>query len=89
MNAPHGEHLLLIGSGNPGKQQEWRELLAGVDAVLVVPQDLDPVPPEPAEEGDSFAANASQKARAYASAACSTPAERRECSAPMPIPSAR
>ena len=66
MSAPHGEHLLLVGSGNPGKQQEWRELLSGIDAVLVVPQDLDPVPPEPAEEGDTFAANAASKARAYA-----------------------
>src|SRR5438067_410075 len=66
MSAPHGEHLLLIGSGNPGKQEEWRELLSGIDAVLVVPQDLDPVPPEPAEEGDTFAANAASKARAYA-----------------------
>ena len=66
MSAPHGEHLLLVGSGNPGKQQEWRELLAGIDAVLVVPQDLDPVPPEPAEEGDTFAANATNKARSYA-----------------------
>ena len=42
MSTPHGEHLLLVGSGNPGKQQEWRELLAGIDAVLVVPQDLEP-----------------------------------------------
>ena len=66
MSAPHGEHVLLIGSGNPGKQREWRELLAGVDAVLVVPQDLDPIPDEPAETGATFAENASLKARAYA-----------------------
>ena len=66
MSAPHGEHVLLIGSGNPGKQREWRELLAGVDAVLVVPQELDPIPDEPAETGATFAENASLKARAYA-----------------------
>jgi XTP/dITP diphosphohydrolase len=66
VSAPHGEHLLLIGSGNPGKQQEWRELLAGLDAVFVVPEDLDPPPPEPAEEGRTFAENAIHKARTYA-----------------------
>jgi XTP/dITP diphosphohydrolase len=64
--APHGEHLLLLGSGNLGKQKEWRELLSGIDVVLVVPQDLDPVPPEPEEEGATFAENASAKARTYA-----------------------
>ncbi len=66
MSTPHGEHVLLIGSANPGKQREWRELLAGLDAVLVVPQDLDPPPPEPAEEGATFAENATHKAREYA-----------------------
>jgi XTP/dITP diphosphohydrolase len=57
---------LLIGSGNPGKQREYRELLAGLDLDLVVPGDLDPVPPEPEETGATFAENASHKARAYA-----------------------
>lgn len=69
MTAPSGEHVLLIGSGNPGKQREWRELLAGLDAVLIVPADLDPPPPEPEEEGETFEANAVHKARAYAAAA--------------------
>lgn len=59
---------LLIGSGNPGKQREYRELLAGLDVDLVVPEDLDPVPPEPDETGATFAENASHKARAYAAA---------------------
>ncbi|MDP9252378.1 MAG: RdgB/HAM1 family non-canonical purine NTP pyrophosphatase [Chloroflexota bacterium] len=59
---------LLIGSGNPGKQREYRELLAGLDLELVVPDDLDPVPPEPDENGRTFAENASHKARAYAAA---------------------
>jgi len=62
------ERALLIGSGNPGKQREWRELLAGLDVTLLVPEDLDPVPPEPAEEGTTFEANAIHKARAYAAA---------------------
>jgi XTP/dITP diphosphohydrolase len=69
MSAAHdsrADHLLLIGSGNPGKQREWRDLLAGLDAALVVPQDLDPVPPEPEENGVTFAENATHKARAYA-----------------------
>jgi XTP/dITP diphosphohydrolase len=57
---------LLIGSGNPGKQREYRELLAGLD--LIVPGDLDPVPPEPDETGKTFAANASHKGRVYAAA---------------------
>jgi len=68
MTVPRVPQVLLIGSGNQGKQREWRELLAGLDVVLVVPQDLDPAPPEPAEEGDSFAENAAHKARAYAMA---------------------
>ena len=59
---------LLIGSGNPGKQREYRELLAGLDLELVVPGDLDPVPPEPDETAKTFAANATHKARAYATA---------------------
>ena len=66
MTTPRAENALLIGSGNPGKQREWRELLAGLDYELLVPEDLDPVPPEPAEEGETFEANAIHKARAYA-----------------------
>ena len=66
MSVPHGGHVLLIGSGNPGKQQEWRELLAGLDLVLLTPQELDPPPAEPAEDGETFKQNAVHKARAYA-----------------------
>ena len=66
MSVPHGEHMLLVGSGNPGKQQEWRELLAGLDVVLVLPQELDPAPPEPEENGATFEENAIHKARTYA-----------------------
>jgi XTP/dITP diphosphohydrolase len=66
VSAPRAATALLIGSGNPGKQREWRELLAGLDVALLSPGDLDPVPPEPAEEGQTFEANAIHKARAYA-----------------------
>lgn len=59
---------LLIGSGNPGKQREYRELLAGLDLELIQPNDLDPVPPELDETGKTFAENAAHKARTYAKA---------------------
>ena len=59
-------HLLLLGSANPGKLREYREILQGIDLELVAPTDLDPVPPEPDEEAPTFAENATAKARAYA-----------------------
>ena len=57
---------LLVGSANPGKVREYREILSGLDLEVVAPADLDPVPPEPAEDAASFAENATSKARAYA-----------------------
>lgn len=63
---PADRHPILIGSANPGKLREYREILAGLDLELVAPTDLDPVPPEPEETADSFAENAAAKARAYA-----------------------
>ena len=59
-------HRILIGSANPGKLREYREILAGLDLELVAPTDLNPVPPEPAEDADTFAENARGKAKAYA-----------------------
>jgi XTP/dITP diphosphohydrolase len=59
---------LLIGTGNPGKQREYRELLAGLDLEFVAPEDLSPVPSEPEEAGKTFAENAAYKARTYAKA---------------------
>jgi XTP/dITP diphosphohydrolase len=59
-------HPILIGSGNPGKVREYREILTGIDVALVAPTDLDPVPPEPEETGSTFADNARAKARTYA-----------------------
>jgi XTP/dITP diphosphohydrolase len=61
-------HPFLLGSTNPGKLREYREILAGLDLELVAPSDLDPVPPEPDEDAQTFAENASAKARAYATA---------------------
>jgi len=59
---------LLIGSGNPGKQREYQELLAGLDLELIAPADLEPLLPEPEETGKTFAENASHKARSHAAA---------------------
>jgi XTP/dITP diphosphohydrolase len=61
-------HPFLLGSTNPGKLREYREILAGLDLELVAPGDLDPVPPEPDEDALTFTENASAKARAYATA---------------------
>jgi XTP/dITP diphosphohydrolase len=61
-----GRHRLLVGSANPGKLREYREILSGLDLTLVAPTELDPVPAEPAEDAASFAENATSKARAYA-----------------------
>jgi XTP/dITP diphosphohydrolase len=59
---------LLIGTGTPGKQREYRELLAGLDLELITPDDLDSVPLEPEETAKTFAENATHKARGYAAA---------------------
>ena len=61
-------HRFLLGSTNPGKLREYREILQGLDLELVAPGDLDPVPAEPDENAQTFAENASAKARAYAMA---------------------
>jgi len=61
-------HRFLLGSTNPGKLREYREILHGLDLELVAPSDLDPVPPEPEEDAHTFAENASAKARAYSAA---------------------
>ena len=63
-----GRHRLLVGSANPGKLREYRQILSGLDLELVAPTDLEPVPPEPAENGRSFEENATSKARTYAAA---------------------
>lgn len=65
---PKDRHRILLGSANPGKLREYREILQGLDVELVAPSDLDPVPPEPSEDAATYAENASAKARAYAAA---------------------
>lgn len=59
---------VLIGSGNLKKRNEIACILEDLDLEFVVPTDLDPVPPPPAEEGDTFEENAVDKALAYAAA---------------------
>jgi XTP/dITP diphosphohydrolase len=56
---------LLVATTNRGKQDEFRRLLADLDAEVVVPQDvgLDLEVPEPHE---TYAENAADKASAYA-----------------------
>jgi XTP/dITP diphosphohydrolase len=65
---PKDRHPILLGSSNPGKLREYREILGGIDIELVAPGDLDPVPREPDENAPTYAENASSKARAYAAA---------------------
>jgi XTP/dITP diphosphohydrolase len=59
---------LLIGSANPGKVEEYRRMLAGLELSLVSPDQLRPVPSEPAEHADTYAENAARKAETYAAA---------------------
>ena len=58
-------HQLLLGTLNPGKQEELRALLAGPLWELVIPQDLD-LELEIEETGDSYEENARLKASAFA-----------------------
>jgi XTP/dITP diphosphohydrolase len=58
---------LLIASNNPGKLREVARLLAGLPVEVLRPADLG-IDLDPQETGDSFAANARIKARAFARA---------------------
>ena len=64
---------LLIATGNPGKLREFRALFealdGGADWELASPADAGIAGFEVVEDGDSYAANAGRKARAYANAA--------------------
>lgn len=59
---------LLIATTNPGKVREFRRLLDGCGFELVTPADLG-LRVEVEENGDSYAQNASLKARAFSRAA--------------------
>lgn len=58
----------MIGTTNRGKLTEYRSMLAGLDALLVDPEQLDPVPTEPEENANTYIENAIAKAEAYAAA---------------------
>jgi XTP/dITP diphosphohydrolase len=59
---------LLVGTTNAGKLREIRHVLASAGVTLLGLVDLPPMD-EPAETGDTFAANARLKARYYAARA--------------------
>lgn len=61
------EPVLVVATRNPGKLAELQALLRG-RGIGVLGLDAFPSIPEAAEAGDSFAANALAKARAYAAA---------------------
>ena len=58
---------LLVGTGNPGKVREFRELLDGLPVELVTPTDIG-LDMEVEETGDTLEENALIKAQAYANA---------------------
>jgi XTP/dITP diphosphohydrolase len=58
---------LLVATTNPGKQAEFRRLLAGVPAEIVTPGAIG-LALDVAEPHDTYAANAAAKAEAYARA---------------------
>ena len=59
---------LLVATQNPGKEREFRALLASIQASLYFPSELGLYVEVP-EDGETYADNARQKALAYARAA--------------------
>lgn len=59
---------LILATGNPGKVREFRRLLEGSGYRVLTPAEAG-VSVDVHEDGDSYAANAAKKARAYAQAA--------------------
>lgn len=57
---------VLVATHNPGKQQEYRELLAPLTAAIRFPHDLD-IRLSIREDGSTYAQNARKKAQSYAS----------------------
>jgi XTP/dITP diphosphohydrolase len=60
-------HRLLVATTNPGKQSEYRELLRGLPAEIVFPNDLG-ISLAVEEDGSTFCENAAKKAVALAEA---------------------
>lgn len=59
---------LLLATTNRGKLAEYAELLAAAPVRLRSLADLAAIPPEPAEDAETYAENATTKARLYARA---------------------
>ena len=59
---------LVLGTGNPGKVEELRALLADLSVELVPGASLE-APPDVVEDADTLAGNARKKAEAYRAAA--------------------
>lgn len=57
---------LLVGTGNPGKQREYRDLLADLPVMWMTPADVGLAEFEADEGGDTFEENARRKALDYA-----------------------
>ena len=55
---------LVLATGNPGKVDELRDLLADLSLTLIPASDLDD-PPTVTEDADTLAGNARKKARAF------------------------
>jgi XTP/dITP diphosphohydrolase len=62
-----GRGELLVATHNPGKKQEYLELLAPLEATICFPDDLD-VHLDVREDGATYAQNARKKAGSYARA---------------------
>jgi XTP/dITP diphosphohydrolase len=62
------KHALLVATGNAGKLSEFRSLFADLDLDVLGPKDVFKAPPIVVEDGITFVANATKKARAYADA---------------------
>lgn len=57
---------LLVGTQNPGKQAEYKDLLAELPVTWIGPGDVGLADFSPPEDGETFEANARLKAAAYA-----------------------
>lgn len=62
------DRTLIVATGNPGKLREIRQVLTDVPVRVLGLDELDTRPPEPPEDGLTFADNARGKAMYYAEA---------------------
>ncbi len=66
MSSPSGEQRWVVATTNPGKVREIGEIVGPLGIELVHLGELSVETTEPAEDGQTFAANAAIKARSYA-----------------------